>query len=329
MSIIVTGVGGPAGVAVAEHLMRSGESVVGVDADSWAAGFGIVTASATVPYATDPSYPDTILQIAHTYKADVLVSTVAEELPLLHRISGMLADRGVHTWVPTPETVNVCSDKQLFALCLEQAGVPHPYTVTAPDRLPKHGQGPWIVKPASGRGSRGLTVGITDREQVQRAVALLDGAPAVIQEQVYGEEFTADTLTDVDGTTVCVAARWRVATKSGISTKGETFTNELVTEQVKNTLQAVGLTGPACVQGFVTSSGNVIIIEVNPRFSGGLPLTLMSGADTVGEYVRRIRGVPFNLENLTPRPGVRMSRYFNASYSSDGATWVGQAGALK
>ena len=107
-------------------------------------------------------------------------------------------------------------------------------------------------------------------------------------------------------------------------TKGETFTNELVTERVKNTLQAVGLTVRHACTGFVTSSGNVIIIEVNPASLAVCPLTLMSGADTVGEYVRRIRGVPFNLENLTP-PGVRMSRYFSASYSSDGAMgWAGR-----
>ena len=68
--------------------------------------------------------------------------------------------------------------------------------------------------------------------------------------------------------------------------------------------------GPANVQGFVTDDGAVVIHEVNPRFSGGLPLSLAAGADLVEEYLRAIMGASVRPERLVGRPGVLMLRHF-------------------
>ena len=50
---------------------------------------------------------------------------------------------------------------------------------------------------------------------------------------------------------------------------------------------------------------------MNPRFSGGLALTLAAGADLVGEFVRATVG-----ERMRPRPaavpsGVTMTRHYS------------------
>jgi carbamoyl-phosphate synthase large subunit len=110
--------------------------------------------------------------------------------------------------------------------------------------------------------------------------------------------------------------RWRLETKAGISTKGLTFTDPNVEIAAMHALTAVGLTGPANVQGFVTDDGRVVIIEINPRFSGGLPLSLHAGADLVGEYLRAILGEPVRPERLVAQPGVVMRRYFEEVFSA-------------
>jgi carbamoyl-phosphate synthase large subunit len=104
--------------------------------------------------------------------------------------------------------------------------------------------------------------------------------------------------------------RWRLETKAGISTKGKTFTRADVTDGVRQVLAAVGLEGAANVQGFVTDDEKVSFVEVNPRFSGGLPLSLAAGADLVGEYLRGVLGEPIRPDRLGFRPGVVMIRYF-------------------
>ena len=49
--------------------------------------------------------------------------------------------------------------------------------------------------------------------------------------------------------------RWRLETKAGISTKGETFDDPEVVNVCHLVLKAVGLVGPANVQGFVAEDG--------------------------------------------------------------------------
>jgi carbamoyl-phosphate synthase large subunit len=56
-------------------------------------------------------------------------------------------------------------------------------------------------------------------------------------------------------------------------------------------------------------------VEINPRFSGGLPLSLAAGADVVGTYLTGIRDPKAELPFLFFTPGVRMSRYFAETYS--------------
>ena len=78
---------------------------------------------------------------------------------------------------------------------------------------------------------------------------------------------------------------------------------------VAQLLSAVGLTGPANVQGFLGNAGDIAFTEVNPRFSGGLPLSLAAGADLVGEYLRGVHGEPVRPERLVARPDVTMFRH--------------------
>ena len=65
------------------------------------------------------------------------------------------------------------------------------------------------------------------------------------------------------------------------------------------------------MQGFRTDAGQLVFIEVNPRFSGGLPLSLAAGADLVGQYLNRILGGAVSADQLCFRSGVTMLRYFD------------------
>jgi carbamoyl-phosphate synthase large subunit len=191
------------------------------------------------------------------------------------------------------------------------AGVPHPATAASPGEVAGV-PGPWVVKPLAGRGSRGVRL-LDERDVVVEALREDDGL--IAQTRLTGREFTADALVDRDGGLRVVVPRWREETKAGISVKGRTFASAAVTDVVAAALVAVGLTGPANVQGFVADDGTATVMEINPRFSGGLPLTLAAGADVVSAYLAGVRGAP--LPDLSFRPGVAMSRYFAETYSSE------------
>ncbi|SDN50611.1 carbamoyl-phosphate synthase large subunit [Klenkia soli] len=318
-AVLVTGSGGPAGVAVIRRLRALGHRVVAVDADPSAAGGALADVGVTVPRADHPSFVDALVAAAAEHDADALVPTVAEELVALRSAAHWLASAGLHTWLPDAATVDICCDKDLFARHMAAARVPHPAAAGSPAELAVV-PGPWVVKPRRGRGSRGVQ--LLDDAAAVRAAMLAD-PELVAQTRLTGREFTADALVSRDGELLTAVPRWREETKAGISVKGSTFASAEVTALVAATLAAVRLTGPANVQGFVADDGTVTVMEVNPRFSGGLPLTLAAGADVVGTYLQGIREPHARLPQLFFTPGVRMSRYFAETYSGPDGRPVG------
>jgi carbamoylphosphate synthase large subunit len=317
-AVLVTGAGGPAGVAVVRRLVALGHRVVAADADPAAAGGALASVAVTVPRGDHPRFVEALVAVAAAHGVDALVATVAEELPQLTAGADRLAAAGVHTWLPALDAVDLCCDKAAFADRMVAAGVPHPATATDPDDVPDV-PGPWVVKPREGRGSRGVRL-LDDLADV--TAALREGGDLIVQTRLNGREFTADALVGRDGELRVVVPRWREETKAGISVKGRTFTSAAVTEVVAGALAAVGLTGPANVQGFVAHDGAVTVVEINPRFSGGLPLTLAAGADVVSAYLAGVREPGLPLRHLDFRPGVSMSRYFAETYASDDGSLV-------
>jgi carbamoyl-phosphate synthase large subunit len=306
-TVIVTGAGGPAGVNVIRALRTAGHHVIGVDADPLAAGLHLASGAEIVSPADDPGFVDQLLDIAAEHEADALITTIVEEMVVLadryDEVVGTIA-----AWIPDGEVLELCNDKWRFANAMTVAGVCVPQTA-----LPGGADipGPWIVKPRSARGSRGLRYA-DDHAQLADALRCLDDA--IVQTRVSGHEFTVDALVDRDGEVVGAVPRWRLETKAGISTKGRTFHDDRVIDGVTSVLGAIGLRGAANVQGFVDGD-DVTFIEVNPRFSGGLSLSLAAGADLVGEYLRGVLRMPIRPEHLEFRPDTTMIRHFEEIYT--------------
>lgn len=299
--VIVTGAGGAAGVAVIRALLGH-RPVVAADCDPLAVGLHLADDHGLLPRGDHPDFAAHLAKLAARTGATALVCTVAEEIPALHEGAALLAEAGLRTWLPSAASARTCTDKWLFAQACAAIGVPTPPTgLGTVDGVP----GPWIVKPRFGRGSRDVHAVDTSGEA---AWALARVPDPIVQTRLTGAEFTVDALVDRDGTLVGAVPRLRLVTRAGISTTGRTFDHPALVAGVARLLNAVGLVGPANVQGFLDGSGGFAFTEVNPRMSGGLPLSLAAGADLVGEYLRGVDGLP--LRRITGRPDVTMLRHF-------------------
>ncbi len=302
--VLVTGAGGPAGTGVVRWLRAAGHRVVAADADPMGVGLRLADESAVIRRFEDSEYVRSVCEAARATGARVLVPTIAEELLALAAGRDLLEEAGLAFFLPEPDAVLDCVDKWRFAKVAQAAGVSVPATnIGSADGVP----GPWVVKPRHGRGSRDVV--LADDETGLR-YALSRVPEPVVQTRVEGREFTADLLVAPSGELAGVVPRWRLETRGGISSRGRTFLDPGLILDVAHLMDALGLRGPANVQGFVGDDGTARFIEVNPRFSGGLPLSLAAGADLVGEFLRAARGQPVRPERCSFRPGVVMLRFF-------------------
>ena len=319
--VLVTGAGGPAGISVLLDLRRAGHGTVAADASADATGLRLADGAGVLPLAGDHSFLDALCDLGAAHGATAVIATVAEEVIALAEGADRLAAAGLATWVPEAKAVRTCIDKWLFHQAAEAAGVAVPPTVpgsSIPPGADPPFAGPWLVKPRFGRGSRDI-VPVDDPAELHAAIRHVPDP--IVQHRLVGREFTVDALVAPDGTSLVGAVpRWRDETKAGISVRGETFVDGAVTAGVAGLLAALRLAGPSNVQGFVDpATGQVAFTEVNPRFSGGLPLSLAAGADLVGEYLRVIVGMAPRPERLVYRPGVRMFRYFAEIFEETGS----------
>ena len=268
--VLVTGAGGPAGVAVIRSLLRRGDvEVYAADMDRWASGIYLVPAQRRrlVPAGRAEHFVDTVLAMCEADGIDVLYPTVDVELPRVAAQRERFTDVGTRIASPELRTLETALDKlSLARACAHVAYVPRTELVGTPQAL-SGWQFPVIVKPRRGAGSRGVRV-VTSATELD---AVHDDEDLLVQELLPGEEYSVDVLADLDGHVVAAVPRARLRVDSGVAVAGVTVHDER--------LVAIGLTTVANVQLKLTADGTPGLLEVNPRFPGAMPLTIAAGVD--------------------------------------------------
>lgn len=274
--VLVTGVGGAAGVAVVRSLLcRVDVTVFAGDMDGWAAGLYLVPAERRrllEPGRSDAFVPGLAALVAQD-GIDVVVSTVDVELAALAERRDELAPAVLAA--PSADTLAVCLDKLALAeRCAPTANVPR--TVLAgPEALAVDWEFPAFAKPRSGAGSRGIRT-VPDRAALE-ALPVDEGL--IVQDLLPGEEYSVDVIADADGRVVAAVPRTRARVDSGVAIAGRTVRDPELEETAAAVARAIGLVGVANVQLRRDRAGRAALLEVNPRFPGALPLTIAAGVD--------------------------------------------------
>ncbi|MDO7881369.1 ATP-grasp domain-containing protein [Salinibacterium soli] len=273
--VLVTGAGGPAGVAVLRSLLRRPDvTVFAADMDGWASGLYLVPAGQRrlVEPGRSPSFVDGVVALVAADSIDVVFSTVDVELPPL---AARRDELGAVLAAPSLETLEVTLDKFLLAeRCAPLLRTPETALHTE-DGIARDWEFPVIVKPRRGAGSRGVRV-VADRAGLQSIPA--DDA-LIIQEFLPGDEYSVDVFADARSHVIAAVPRTRTRVDSGVSIAGRTVHDEALQSTAAAVAAAIGLSGVANVQLRRDRAGIPALLEVNPRFPGALPLTIAAGVD--------------------------------------------------
>lgn len=284
-------------VALVRHLRRALEATAGrlvaVDCTLHSPALYFAHRHHQVPMAGDPGYLEAVLRVAEQEGIGLVVPTFDGELLLWARAREELERRGILVSISPPETVEACVDKWETGKLFRLHGLPYPET-WLPGAVPESATFPLFVKPRAGRGSEHACAA-HDRGELERLLEIVPDA--IVQDCLSGQEFTVDAFCDRNGSLIGFVPRYRLAVRAGVSDRGQTFRDAALAAWIESLCRVVPFRGAINIQGKIGPAG-VSFFEVNPRFSGGIQLTLAAGADFMDWLVREARGEP-----LAPRLG--------------------------
>lgn len=293
LRVLITGAGGASGIYSIKVLKESTDHyILGVDASPYSPGLFLADEGYVLPLARDEEkFLDSIKEIVLDKDIDVIIPNVDEELGLFSR-PDVQATLGTKVIVSPLETIRVCSDKLKTIAALKDT-VPCPETITADESLteivfPVH------IKPVRGRGSRHTHI-IQDEQALQECLRqltdILEGRKNIlVQEYLPGKEYTVDLLCDLAGSPVLIVPRVRVRTSGGLSVQGQTVRDERLIKSVRQIANVLKFYGPVNLQFREDVDGVPKLMEINPRFSGGLPIVTSAGANTPALLLAMVEG---------------------------------------
>lgn len=267
-TILVTGAGGPAGKAVTAMLAERNYEVVGVDMQKLAVANYL---SIQVPPASHPDFLNAIDQIASEYKADLVIPTVSEELPVF-------ASQWSHwdrlpVMISSARAVEIANDKYLTAIALSGQGVAVPRFVL-PSQVHSRADiersigWPCISKPRIGRGGR--EVSLRSEPDFNEIQALGDNY--ILQEFASGTDFAPNVYAGFDGNDQVVVLE-KTLLKNGI------IGNALSVRRVEApkvgaaalaAARALEFFGPLDIDIRQRSDGVPVVLEINARFGANI-----------------------------------------------------------
>ncbi|GAB4528293.1 MAG: ATP-grasp domain-containing protein [Pleurocapsa sp.] len=261
-----------------------------------------------VPRINHPFYIEKLKSICRKHDIKLVIPLIDPELYLLSLHRESFAELGVTLLVCTPETNDICFDKRKTATFFQQIGVQTP-TIFTPETILKdiNAPYPFLIKPANGSCSQGVTV-VNDAKEL---AFFKDYIPnAIVQELLTGKEYTLDILLDFTGQVKCVVPRLRMETRAGEISKGITVKNWDIIAAGKKVASALpGAIGCITIQCFQLPNNEIIFIEINPRFGGGIPLSIKAGANYPQWILRMLLQQDLSIEIDDWQEGVIMLRH--------------------
>lgn len=269
--------------AVSQH---RGGNVIVTDVNPLSPAVHAANRAYRVPLATDPSYPDAILEIALGERVSLVVPTIDDELVVFGQAAARFRAHGIRVAVSPAQTSELCEDKYATCRYLAERGIPAAAS-WLPGDLPADAPFPLFIKPRRGRGSVGAYAVRNQRELDFFVDYVVD---PVVQAFLEGPEFTIDMLCDFSGQPLSIVPRLRDVIRAGVSDRGRTVNDPALIQVARSCAAALQFVGAVNIQCRLVH-GQPVIFEINPRFSGGIPLTIQAGADLPRMLVDLVAGV--------------------------------------
>ncbi len=253
-------------------------------------------------------YIKQLLTIVKSNKVNLVVPTIDTDLLLLAKNKAKFAKLGCRVLISEPNIIEICQDKRKTYRFLLKNGFDTPVTMSVQNALAKRKLSwPCFLKPWDGYASRGNAV-VDNRKELLLFAKRIPNC--IVQEFIKGTEHTCDVYVDFDMKVRSVVPRKRVEVRAGEVGKGQVVKHARIMAEAARLVETLGA-GPGVItlQLFLTKKNEVKFIEINPRFGGGVPLSIKAGANFPKWLLQEMLGAKTNIRFDSFRDKLIMLRY--------------------
>lgn len=286
-----------------------------MDLNPLAAGMLVADTRISPPHCRSSDFIDFVLDSCERLGTRLLIPLIDTELSTFAGHRETFSSRGVLVNVSGAEAVQLCLDKLRFAEHLAEANLPGVPTLAAEEARTALRRGRQLVaKPRFGSSSNGVVL----LEPADKGRELfLDTENDLIQPHIDGVEYAADIFVKDIVRSICL--RKQVEMRGGETSIATTVYDERLQAIVRDVVESL----PDCF-GVVSAdlivernTNRVYVLEVNPRFAGGFPLSWRAGSPMVGWLIDLAMGVEVDFSNQAEFRQMSASRYLMSLYSED------------
>ncbi len=271
--------------------------VVGADCQDIAPALYFADKFCILPKISSFNYIDSIIDACNKNNISLVVPTIDTDLLTLAQNKEKIeSSTSARVLISDVKVIETCRDKINSQRFLEKHyfNVPHMYTDDELETIINHNDRnekfPLFIKPKDGSSSNNVYK-VNNHLELDMYRRIVPNA--IVQDFIQGEEFTVDCFLDFNSNIITVVPRLRIATRSGEVSKGKVVKDKEIIKDVKRLLSVLKPIGHITIQCMKTNKG-IEYIEINPRFGGGAPMSIQSGADSCEYLYRLLMGEELN-----------------------------------
>jgi carbamoyl-phosphate synthase large subunit len=240
-----------------------------------------------LPRINEPNYIDSIIEACNKENIALVVPTIDTDLLMLAENKNYIEENtNSRILISDTRVIKICRDKINTQKFMEENGFGVPRMYTDEEIIKGDLHFPLFIKPKSGSSSIN-TFKVKDTDELKTFMSIVNDP--IIQDFMDGQEYTVDVFLDFQNRIITIVPRLRLATRSGEISKGKIIRDREIIVDVTRLMKVLKPIGHITVQLMKTKKG-IEYIEINPRFGGGAPMSIQSGADSCENLYRLLMG---------------------------------------
>ncbi len=292
--ILVTSIGSFSADIIIKKLHENGYFVVGTDIypKEWVVDAQNVDEFYKIPAVRESkNYIESLLYICKKNKINYIFPLIDVEIDILNKYRNIFEEISVTVCISAYEAICVCRNKRETEAALTQAGVCKTITSYSNREIKDRKLSfPVVCKPIDGRSSQGLKI-FENKEIFFEFYGRIDADKYLIQPYIAGNIITVDVVrNEATNNCVAIARKELLRTLNGAGLCVQIFKDEELERLCMKVAEILNINGCANFEFIESEDGKRYFLECNPRFSGGVEFSVMSGYDCIMNHLRCFEG---------------------------------------